>query len=99
MAANQLVIEDDGYINAEIAGVTQKLDAYLVNANLVKIFNKHSEEEGDDLGLYADLSAYICGLGFPAISAKASIDFANAVINGVGTLQKKESSEESPTTS
>jgi len=83
-------LDDDGFIEVAINGTVAEIDLYKVYNRIVDL---HAEHNGT---ANAAIVAYMAELGFPAVSERAAVKFANAVSKQVADLKKKEPSVESP---
>lgn len=91
----EIKLKDDGFVPVTIDETTVEIDLYAVHNRLLDI-GRECEGDGDDDAAKPDENAliarYVESLGFPRVSARAAVKFANAVFSAVGELRKKDAS-------
>lgn len=81
-----IVIEEDGFVDVTLKGVTKAVDVYDAWNRLNAIAE---ESQGKPVGEYhGRVVELIASLGFPAVSHRAADVFAGAMLERVGSFKK-----------
>jgi len=96
-----VLIEDDGMIPVVIGDVEIAVDVYEVYNRLVDIQAAAEAEDApaDKPTANAQIVALLVTLGFPQVSQRAAVKFAEAIFAHMGELRKKDTSAPSASTS
>ena len=98
-----VTIDDDGFVKVVIGDAEATIDVYQAHNRLGAI---RGESEGEGLAEDAPrpdentlIAAYVQSLGFPRVSHRAAVKFANAIFARVEDVRKKDESAASPSPS
>lgn len=96
---DEIKLTDDGFVPVTINETTVEIDLYAVHNRLLDI-GRECEGDGEDGAPKADENAliarYVESLGFPRVSHRAAVKFANAIFARVEDVRKKDESAASP---
>lgn len=97
MMTQAIQIEEDGFLPVTIAGVEVMIDLYTTHNRLIEL---RRQAETDETQTENHLvKEYVQSLGYPTISERTAVKFANAIFKAVDNIQKKDESAQSPSTS
>jgi len=89
-----IAIEDDGYIDVELAGITARLDLYGAYDRVSTIIREMEDKPAADY--FVALHAYLTELGFPPVSNRAADKFASAISDAVTALKNADGATQTP---
>ncbi|WP_020474933.1 hypothetical protein [Zavarzinella formosa] len=98
---SDLSIDDDGFVSVVINQAEINIDLYAAHNRLIDI-RQTVEAAGEEKPAPSEnqlIADYVESLGFPRVSHRAAVKFANAIFDRVGELRKKDVSASSASTS
>lgn len=90
-------IEEDGFLPVSIGNVELMIDLYTTHNRLLDL--RRQAEADETRSENTLIKEYVESLGYPTISERTAVRFANAIFVAVGDIQKKDASAQSVSTS